>query len=407
MNDNFCYYNVVIDDTIRFVFHPTVWGLSSYTLRNGLPEGHHTIKVTKRNETNWTKFSFNGFVLDDGKTLLTPVDKPARKIEFIGDSFTCASGNEWTSNESAPPSDAYTNIDEGFGAIIAGRYDAQFHLTGASGFGLIQDWQGNTASNLPAIFDRALEYTSQPKWDFSQWIPDLVVICLGLNDFNGWHGYDSLTLPNQNKDFFQTRYHEFIDTIRSVYPGTKILAVSAHPDWLQSTIAEVVEQEQGDGKIDISYAWFPYYPGGYVNFGHPNVDTHHRIADTLIAVIDPFTGWEATPNSVPGKGRFVNDNGTHPDKFVLYQNYPNPFNPSTVVNYSLAGVGNRFDVSLKVYDVLGREVATLVEGMQERGSYELTWDASNFSGGAYFIRLTSRDQQGSISRQTIKTLLIR
>lgn len=363
MTDNFCYYNVTIDDTIKFVFHPTIFTTASYTLRSGLSDGHHTIRVTKRNETNWGKFTFNGFVLDDGKNLLTPKQKPAKKIEFIGDSFTCASGNEWTSNDSAPPDDSYTNIDEGFGAIIARYYDAQFHLTSASGFGLIQDWQGNTSNNLPAIFDRALEYISLPKWNFGQWIPDLVVICLGLNDFNSWHGYDSLTIPDQNKTFFQTRYHEFIDTIRSLYPGTKILAVSAHPEWLKSTISEIVDQENEVGNSDVFYAWFPYYNDGYVNKGHPNVSTHHKIADTLIAVINTID-WGTSQNAIHGRGIFTNDDGALPDMFALYQNFPNPFNPTTVIRYQIAGAGSRFNVSLKVYDALGREIATLINDVE-------------------------------------------
>ena len=73
-----------------------------------------------------------------------------------------------------------------------------------------------------------------------------------------------------------------------------------------------------------------------------------------------------------------------PEKFVLEQNYPNPFNPSTSIRYSISKTSI---VSLKVYDVLGREVATLVNEEKQPGAYEVNFDASGFSSGIYFYRL--------------------
>ncbi len=71
---------------------------------------------------------------------------------------------------------------------------------------------------------------------------------------------------------------------------------------------------------------------------------------------------------------------------ALAQNYPNPFNATTEVGYNLAEAG---EVSLNVYDVTGRLVETLVEGYQEVGEHEVTWDASDVSSGIYFYKLTS------------------
>jgi hypothetical protein len=73
-----------------------------------------------------------------------------------------------------------------------------------------------------------------------------------------------------------------------------------------------------------------------------------------------------------------------PTASALEQNYPNPFNPVTHINYSVAQTGN---VTLKLFDVMGREVATLVNEEKAPGTYTVPFDASSFSSGVYFYRL--------------------
>jgi len=75
-----------------------------------------------------------------------------------------------------------------------------------------------------------------------------------------------------------------------------------------------------------------------------------------------------------------------PGQFRLYQNYPNPFNPNTVIRYSL--IENRF-VILKVYDVIGKEVMTLVNEKLNPGNYKIEFDGSNLTSGVYFYKLTA------------------
>jgi hypothetical protein len=105
----------------------------------------------------------------------------------------------------------------------------------------------------------------------------------------------------------------------------------------------------------------------------------------------PIPGWPAT--SVDSQ------DGSMPEVFSLAQNYPNPFNPSTAISYQLSAVSQ---VTLKVFDALGREVATLVEAQQSAGRYKVTFDASNLTSGTYFYRL-----QAGNSVDTKKLLLVK
>lgn len=84
--------------------------------------------------------------------------------------------------------------------------------------------------------------------------------------------------------------------------------------------------------------------------------------------------------------------------FKLYQNYPNPFNPETVIEYY---VPKGSFVSLKVYNLLGNEVATIVNGYQDSGVYKFKFNASRLSSGIYFYALESGD-----FKQTRKMILL-
>jgi formylglycine-generating enzyme required for sulfatase activity len=88
-----------------------------------------------------------------------------------------------------------------------------------------------------------------------------------------------------------------------------------------------------------------------------------------------------------------------PDGFRLYQNYPNPFNPSTTIRFSIA---RRMDVTLYVYDALGREVKTLVDQSCESGIYQVQFNAASLQSGLYFCRLQAGSFASVVSMHLIK-----
>jgi len=127
-------------------------------------------------------------------------------------------------------------------------------------------------------------------------------------------------------------------------------------------------------------------------------DTAHLCSrDVLI----PSTAywWHVAAINVTGEGAFaaawsfttalwnaVDEQDGVPQVFELHQNYPNPFNPSTAIEFTIPRAGV---VSLKIYDVLGEEVSTLLEGRLDAGPSRAIWDASGLSSGVYFYRLTA------------------
>ena len=86
------------------------------------------------------------------------------------------------------------------------------------------------------------------------------------------------------------------------------------------------------------------------------------------------------------------------NKFRLSQNYPNPFNPVTKIKFDIpshlsfpnAPIGNPL-VTLKVYDIIGKEISTLINEQLQPGTYETEWDGSNYPSGVYFYKLTAGD----------------
>ncbi len=95
--------------------------------------------------------------------------------------------------------------------------------------------------------------------------------------------------------------------------------------------------------------------------------------------------------------------GDTPTVFALSQNYPNPFNPSTRIDYDIS---ENARVSIVIYDVLGRAVATLVNGSQVAGRYSVMWNARHVNSGVYFCRMDARNTDGSWGFSAAKRLML-
>lgn len=145
------------------------------------------------------------------------------------------------------------------------------------------------------------------------------------------------------------------------------------------------------------------------NLNSGNWNQNQTITKTINTTID--TGWVATncnliifvykdngaliqstveQSTIQSVTNPIGVNGTHeiPKDYSLEQNYPNPFNPSTNIKYSVPKDGN---VSLKVYDILGNEVSTIINGFMKAGVYNVDFDGSNLASGIYFYTLKTSE----------------
>lgn len=147
--------------------------------------------------------------------------------------------------------------------------------------------------------------------------------------------------------------------------GPVRISVTDHPAWLTITPEEVALESVTNEKEELAVFHFavdraaPVGEVGQVQFDLAGVDGQTRVKEVRLEV-------EA------------------PKEVALQGNYPNPFNPRTTIGYELPAASQ---VTLRIYDVLGRRVATLVERDQEAGYHEATWEAGRFASGLYLYRL--------------------
>jgi hypothetical protein len=139
-----------------------------------------------------------------------------------------------------------------------------------------------------------------------------------------------------------------------------------------------------------------------VNFaiGRNFSTTAMKLTDVKVDYVDVATLPLVAPQ---GAATDVEQNaGVIPTEFALSQNYPNPFNPSTTISYDVAKAAH---ITIRVYDVLGRMVAQLVDGVQVPSRYTVQWNPAGLSSGTYLYRIDAQNQDGSGNFTSVKKLL--
>jgi lysophospholipase L1-like esterase len=357
LNDgNGGYFNVEIDGVLVDSLSPTT--TTHRTIKTNLSTANHTIRITLR--TNATNCAFGGFYLADGKALATRPPQPTRKIEFIGDSWTAGNVMGQTSGADNLK---YYNASLTYARLTSLAYHAQDKLVARGGCGLVTSNGG--AANMPARYPKILcDGTSN--WDFASWIPGLVVVFLGINDFN-----NGVTDAN-----FRTAYISFINTIRGHYPDVPIILIGLAGNVL--TDVKTVAQSFANVRTFSSPVTLA---NARALWAHPDAAQNRQIADSLIPVVKLATGWDtAAPVGIR-----VPD----PKQEVRYAAGANPGLMKTsqdriVFRSKLSGV----DKEIIVYDCSGRPLRKLVTGKQ---TLFLSRDLG-LPPGVYLIKTTALRQ---------------
>ncbi len=164
--------------------------------------------------------------------------------------------------------------------------------------------------------------------------------------------------------------------------GSATVQGQTNPNYCKPIIVRM-NNPYGQGQVTAVY-WFPYQ-GGFTNaeFGKDNqlfVTGGYRLNNQGHSAVFKFriAGITTEVKELPGV----------PSNFELSQNYPNPFNPSTKINFSIPESNT---VTIKVYDALGKEVATLVDKEMVAGNYSVDFDGSNLASGIYLYQLKVKD----------------
>ncbi len=222
----------------------------------------------------------------------------------------------------------------------------------------------------------AVRYTGQLTSQWC-WKISFAVANTGYVSIESWRDSDTVSyLKTTDKGVSWNAVCFTIDTNK--YHSQSVFFVSETLGWVGGYLC--CTPGVSNGKVyettDGGFTWQPN-PWGYnVNrFRYINDSTVYAVGRTVYKYSRDPIGIKPISNQIP-------------NQFSLSQNYPNPFNPKTIFNFQLPMFNY---VSLKVYDVLGREITTLVNELLQPGTYEVAWDASNFPSGVYYYKLTAID----------------
>ncbi|WP_245925494.1 SGNH/GDSL hydrolase family protein [Arcticibacter pallidicorallinus] len=274
------FITVVIDDGA-----PTRIKLSGKTnkirIAENLSDKTHTFLLCKSTESGIGYIEFVGVRCD---TLLPPPESKSRKVEFIGNSITCGMGADvsFPCNGTGAWYDQH-NAYMSYGPLTARSLHADWVLSAVSGIGLIHSCC-DMDIKMPQVFDKMNMRENTGTWDFSQYQPDVVTVCLGQND------------GIQDSTAFCDAYIAFLKQLRTHYPRATILCLTspmASRDllaFLKTNLGAVINEMKTTGDDNVySYAFSKRFYKGCGE--HPDLSEHEEIAGELSKVIKRIKRW--------------------------------------------------------------------------------------------------------------------
>lgn len=286
-------YSVIIDNHAPEVL--TFRNSKVLKAASGLSDSiSHTIIIRKKTEAFVGKGIFEGFILDKGAILLSPEKRPDRRIEFIGNSITCGYGvlGDSTNCHFTPQTE---DAGMSYATILSRRLGADYHLIAYSGKGMVRNYGDKNKTSrdpMPSLYDRTCWNDTTLKWDpaAAGWVPQMVVINLGTNDFS--------TKPFPDKDVFEEAYNSLINRVRLLYPHVTIFCVSGPMIGEPCTdyVREVVKEQQQKEKQykDVSFIEIPRSNLSDKDWGcdwHPNVFGSYKMVETMLPEVRLRMGW--------------------------------------------------------------------------------------------------------------------
>lgn len=250
----------------------------------------HTYRLVKVSESNPGKICIHGIDLGKKGSFAEKPKASSRRIEFIGDSFTVGYGVEGKGPEDGTPFEK-TNASKSYAFLLAEGYKADYQVNAVSGRGLVR----NYANIVPEwTLETLYEYTmmgapeqdpNTERWDFSTFHPQVVVVFVGINDFQG-------EPPYADADKFKAAYAKLLDKLRALHPGVKFLLVSTKT-WPNDSLTPVVESIYNDQKAaghnDLMYKLV--YTENTALHGHPSENSQKELANTLRPLVGRLGGW--------------------------------------------------------------------------------------------------------------------
>lgn len=265
---------------------------SVVTLATALDDGEHTVRVAYAMEGLETHPEFWGFVLDEDCDILKPTPLPERRIEFIGNSITCAYGVEST-EKTAPFEYATENHFYSYATMVSDALGAIHTSISRSGIGVYRNYNGPKTGDkvcMPQEFKHTLFADTTLSWDFSRWQPEVVCINLGTNDFS---------TDNYDPALYEKAYRNFLTDVRKVYPKAKIVLLSGpmlgeKENGIEKGILDKLQKERAK-KGDKAVYRFDFTPQtgalGYGASWHPSFKQQQLMAQELTPFIRDIMKW--------------------------------------------------------------------------------------------------------------------